>query len=1314
MGTMEQKIELSVTKQAIACRVVDEQQIDRHYNMAELTELYRYDETGASVVGGVAVGVRDVALLRVARDTALHAVHEHDSLLRSSEQGLPEDERAAAWMQFQQEQTHKQMENKLIANIPKLTLKRLQGQKYAKSATLKQEIKTEDKSDDFVTPSETKTRRSRKSAKVAQEIPPATPGPSKIDATSTKQRQSERIDSKTSQVNQDTIELKEENMVEKISQILIKHNFHTKKGTMNITELLTNVKRIVKQGYISSNDDVDDVTAGIAKVLLPVKMSIPVLNDIMSESIDNSTKKNEVTSNAPPKDLPSNSKVSVVYKNKRKKDSIEPVNTSITSGTALEPTSILSTIFQDEVTPENRKRRRAAIAAEKHLDSLSKDIIINLDDDFDASDSDFVPRIETEKPGRPQSNKRKSIPNDISPQKVNQDTVPAIPADREETEIICKPNNIRANKGKSVSNNKPIIKPGPKAFKNKIQQKYKKIINQQQENVEESSILLSDEDAAERNDSNTDFDASNDAGASNDADVSTDTAINTSDDEEEVPLPLSLLSNKNFINIVAHTYLNGNPMLDADAANLAAQYSTFKSLKEAEQTGKAILSGPIYDIACKVIGKKLLKRMQTANLKTTNIDDANVTIQLKEMMQDNAKQKPQGEPKTRSRTAKAKKSTDSNNQDHRVVEIDGEKHKIFYKPTPIEQKDKEEPKTRSKIAKEKKLTDSRSNNREVIDRDGTHMFEDNQCSNANVVPVGMIQSAGSLPSGELASSECILPHDDDDMQIMPLKQPATLTQISAPVTPIQIASLQSSQSDSNTMSILSITPDDDYQIPSTSSTTTRPPNLIKINKGKILLPISTVTSGNSMTVQKQSVVTEQPTLLNTICLDSDDEETVTPVTLIRPIIRTDMSAVSIAQAGHKSIEIEQPVLPDAMSVSGQRSQHKPLILRQVSAGNAPKFVLVPAKNITTKKVAPPLPKLAPKEITLPKPAAKETILVQNSVPLTATILSAIAPSADCLTNLKQAGCKVGDFVTFSNEGDVQLLQVAPKSTSAPPPAKATTKLKPTTNEATKSAPPVIEAKKKLPSEMVKQKSTAIELTNKVKTPNRGLPSVQNQVENRTSKTRSLSISSNNSDSRANSPSDNSPLSILKNVVHIQAADEKPSTSSEKKSGLLYAKKTYSTKTPVKSDLTKFPKSGPTAAVTSKEQEEIINKAKAQLQRLKEHSVNRYARNTNNSKPMNKINTTTQEKEATTDSLLRTVVIDGTSKSAKNTTYQTVDVVGTVKAGSGLSMLNTKIEIKKRPSTIDVSAAKKKKIETKRPMTLQDFNIDDYDDIIELE
>lgn len=42
-GTMEEIIyERSVTKQAISCRVVDEHQIDRHYDLEELSKLYRY------------------------------------------------------------------------------------------------------------------------------------------------------------------------------------------------------------------------------------------------------------------------------------------------------------------------------------------------------------------------------------------------------------------------------------------------------------------------------------------------------------------------------------------------------------------------------------------------------------------------------------------------------------------------------------------------------------------------------------------------------------------------------------------------------------------------------------------------------------------------------------------------------------------------------------------------------------------------------------------------------------------------------------------------------------------------------------------------------------------------------------------------------------------------------------------------------------------------------------------------------------------------------------------------------------------------
>ncbi|XP_053957323.1 transcriptional regulator ATRX-like isoform X1 [Anastrepha ludens] len=107
MGTMEEKVySRSVTKQAMSFRVVDEQQIDRHYSMAELTELYSltlpdYENRPMPDCPQDSI----LASLILNYPQLVYKYHEHDSLLENKvEQELSEQEKQDAWAAYERDQ----------------------------------------------------------------------------------------------------------------------------------------------------------------------------------------------------------------------------------------------------------------------------------------------------------------------------------------------------------------------------------------------------------------------------------------------------------------------------------------------------------------------------------------------------------------------------------------------------------------------------------------------------------------------------------------------------------------------------------------------------------------------------------------------------------------------------------------------------------------------------------------------------------------------------------------------------------------------------------------------------------------------------------------------------------------------------------------------------------------------------------------------------------------------------------------------------------------------------------------------------------
>lgn len=113
-GTMEEKIyDRQVTKQSLSFRVVDQQQIERHFTMSELAELYNFTPdmlddptTKSKKATATPVLPKDLVLaelLQTFKDQIV-CYHEHDSLLdHKEEEALSEEDRKAAWAEYEAE-----------------------------------------------------------------------------------------------------------------------------------------------------------------------------------------------------------------------------------------------------------------------------------------------------------------------------------------------------------------------------------------------------------------------------------------------------------------------------------------------------------------------------------------------------------------------------------------------------------------------------------------------------------------------------------------------------------------------------------------------------------------------------------------------------------------------------------------------------------------------------------------------------------------------------------------------------------------------------------------------------------------------------------------------------------------------------------------------------------------------------------------------------------------------------------------------------------------------------------------------------------
>ncbi|XP_018347089.1 PREDICTED: transcriptional regulator ATRX homolog [Trachymyrmex septentrionalis] len=112
-GTMEEKIyNRQVTKLSLSCRVVDEQQIERHYSNHNLNELYTFEGYDKEKPTLNLPKDRLLAEIFLKFKDIVENYHEHDSLLENkAEEELDEEERKQAWLEYEEEKKGKPLIN---------------------------------------------------------------------------------------------------------------------------------------------------------------------------------------------------------------------------------------------------------------------------------------------------------------------------------------------------------------------------------------------------------------------------------------------------------------------------------------------------------------------------------------------------------------------------------------------------------------------------------------------------------------------------------------------------------------------------------------------------------------------------------------------------------------------------------------------------------------------------------------------------------------------------------------------------------------------------------------------------------------------------------------------------------------------------------------------------------------------------------------------------------------------------------------------------------------------------------------------------